>query len=390
MKICLISDQLVECHKTWSGAELVCKQAAELLEKEKQEVIFITTEFDKNSSSHKILQIKPSKNIFFRLRGIIYSFRYLKKEKPDIIHFFHSNYLSIPAMISAYILKIPAIFTVLDYFIICPRNNLRLDNGEVCDKKEGLRCLKCVSPSKFLEKFIIKIFAKSLKGIITFTETSRARLSKHGIPADKIRVIYTYGPSSISIKNEIISNSILFVGTFFEYKGLHILIQAMPKIISEFPDTKFMIIGMGNEQDRARIEKMIENLGIKDHINFLGQKKNEEVLELVSRSEIVVVPEQWPSDFGPLILVEAMALGKTVVASEIGAIPEFIKDGINGFLAEHNQPDKFAEKIISLLKNKSAARSMGERAKESVKFFLESGQREKIFELYEKIYRTTN
>ncbi|MEK7071778.1 MAG: glycosyltransferase, partial [Patescibacteria group bacterium] len=166
--------------------------------------------------------------------------------------------------------------------------------------------------------------------------------------------------------------------------------QPKPKIISEFPDAKFMIIGTGNEQDKARIEKMVENLGIQDRINFLGQKKNEEVLELVSKSEIVVVPEQWPSDFGPLILVEAMALGKTVVASKVGAIPEFIKDGINGFLAEHNQPDKFAEKIISLLKNKSEAQSMGERAKESVKFFLNSGQSEKIFELYEKIYRTAN
>ncbi len=398
MKICLVSDQLVGYHETWSGAEMVCKQAAESLEKENQEVVFITTRFKKKNNSRVVCQvqtvdIKPLflKKIitpFFRILGIIYSFYYLKKEKPDIVHFFHSNYLSIPVMVSAYILKIPTVYSVLAYFIICPRNNLRLDNGEICDKKEGLHCLKCVSPLKFFEKLIIRVFFKKFKGIITFTETSRTRLIKHGIPADKIKVIYTFDfPSTINgiKKAETIHNSILFVGTFWEYKGLHILIRALPRLISEIPDAQLMIVGGGTEQDKARIEKMVEDLGLGNHIKFLGHKKNEEVLKLISEGEVVVVPEQWPSDFGPLILVEAMALAKPVVASKIGATPEFIKDGINGFLVEYNKPEQFAAKIIWLLKNKSIAQSMGERAKEKVQFFLKNDQGRKVLELYNDI-----
>lgn len=404
MKICLVSDQLVGYHKTWSGAEMVCQYLAQLLRREGLDIIFITASFEKKNNSRKIFQIptidiKPLflKKIispFFRILGIIYSFYYLRREKPDIIHFLHSNYLSIPVMISAYILKIPTVFSVLDYFIICPRNNLRLDNGEICNKKEGWYCLKCVSLLKFFEKLIIRIFSKNLKGIITFTETSRTRLIKHGIPADKIRVIYTYSlPLTIAgDRKEIktIPNSILFVGTFFEYKGLHVLIQAMPKIVSEVPDSKLMIVVMGNERDKARIEKMVGDLGLRDYINFLDQKKNEEVLELISESEVVVVPEQWPSDFGPLILVEAMALAKPVVASKIGAIPEFIRDGINGFLVEYNKPEQFAAKITWLLKNKSVARSMGERTKETVQFFLNNDQGRKVLELYNNILNRLN
>jgi glycosyltransferase involved in cell wall biosynthesis len=402
MKICLVSDQLADFHKTWSGAELVLKQAADFLKKEKQEVIFITTEFSRENNPREILQI-PTINIktkflravgapLFRLLGIVSSFRYLKKEKPDIVHFFHSNYLSIPVMISAYILGIPTVFTVLDYFIICPRNNLRLDNGKTCDKKEGLRCLKCVSKFKFFEKLIIRIFSKNLKGIITFTETSRARLIKHGIPEYKIKVIYAYNPPSVAAGRgkeiEVIADSILFVGTFFEYKGLHVIIQAL----SEVPNSKLMIVGTGNEQDKARIERMVGDLGLRDRINFLGQKKNEEVLELISKSEVVVVPEQWPSDFGPLILVEAMALGKPLVASNIGGIPEFIKDGISGFLAEYDKPEQFAEKIIWLLKNKLLARAMGEQAQRNVRLLLNNNQGRKTLELYNyaKIHGTAN
>ena len=398
MKICLISDQLVGHHKSWSGAELVCKQVVEFLKKEKQEVIFITTEFDKKNNSREILQIpivnvksnilKIFVTLFFRILGIVYSFKYLKREKPDIVHFLHSNYLSIPVMISTYILKIPTVFTVLDYFIICPRNNLRLDDGKICSKKEGLHCLKCVSWLKFLEKIIIRIFSKNLKKVITFTETSRARLIKHGIPAEKIRVIYTYNPPQRSEKTERIApNSILFVGTFFEYKGLHILLQAMPEIISEVPESKLMIVGMGNEREWGRIERMLNDLKIRDHVIFLGQKKNEEVFEAVLKSEVVVVTEQWPSDFGPLIVVEAMALGKPVVASKIGAIPEFIKDGKNGFLAPHNQPAKFAEKIINIFKDKQAAQLIGEQAKKDINSFLAEDREKKVLELYKDMIK---
>lgn len=425
MKICLVSDQLIGYHETWSGAEIICNHLAKLLLRENQDIVFITTRFTsleitrqrkksraeesltgfkkKNhpkNGSQVIFQI-PTINIkplflkkaispFFRILGIIYSLYYLRKEKPDIVHFFHSNYLFLPVMISAQILKIPTVLSVLDYFIICQRNNLRLDNGKICNKPEGWHCLGCISPLKLLERFIIRLLFKNLKGIITFTETSKSRLIEHSIPADKIRVIYTYNVSSeFAIGNErankIIPNSILFVGTFFEYKGLDIVIRALPKIVAEVPDSRLMIVGIGYEIDKIRIEKIVKDLKLKDYIKFLGQRTNEEVLKLILKSEVVVVPEQWPSDFGPLILVEAMAGAKPIVASKIGAIPEFIKDGFNGFLVRHNQAEQFAAKIAWLLKNKSVAQLMGKRAKNSIQLFLKDDQGRKVLELYNNI-----
>jgi len=104
---------------------------AEVLEKEKQNVIFITTRFDVARKAGNILQLpkfNPKNKIlhklatvFARITGLFYLIYFLKKEKPDVVHLFHSNYLFIPVMIVARILRIPVVFTVLDYYIICAK-----------------------------------------------------------------------------------------------------------------------------------------------------------------------------------------------------------------------------------------------------------------------------
>lgn len=399
MKICLVSDYLVGYHQTWSGAEMVCLRLAELLKKENQEVVFITTRFKKKNLSKEVFQIpiSPSKNQFLRkisapfyfILGIIFAIWYLKKIKPDILHFLHSNYLFTPVMISARLLGLPTVFTVLDYFIICPRSTFRLTSGKICNKLEGFHCLKCVSILKLLERFITRLLSKNLKGIIAFTQTSKSRLVKHRFHPEKIKVIYTYNlPRKFITENKTKTfgtnpNTILFVGSFHKHKGLDILIQAMSQIVVEVPRARVIVVGTGPESERARIENIVTNLKLGDYIKFLGQKNNEETLRLVLKSEVVVVPEQWLSDFGPLILVEAMALGKPVVASKIGSIPEFIKDSLNGFLADYNRPEQFAEKIIWFLENKEKAKEMGRRAKESIQSLVEKDQVKEILKLYQ-------
>ncbi|MCJ7829743.1 glycosyltransferase family 4 protein [Patescibacteria group bacterium] len=290
-------------------------------------------------------------------------------------------------MISARLLDIPTTFTVLDYFIICPKSNFLLNNGKICQKLEGWCCLKCVSIFRVLERAIIKSLAKNLKRIITFTQTSKSRLVSHGLPSEKIEVKYIYDFSSEVFqrnKKKInkIKNTILFVGSFHKHKGLDILIRALPDILAEVPEAKMVVVGTGNDSDKTRIENIVSNLKLVDNIEFLGQKKNEETLRIISKSEIVVVPEQWLSDFGPIILIEAMSLGRPVVASKIGATSEFIKDGFNGFLVERSKPEEFAKKIIWLLKNKKTAQEIGEKAEKSFQMLFDFNQEKKIIKLY--------
>lgn len=393
MKICLVSDNLIGYHENWSGAEIICQYLGSLLEKKNQEVFYLTLHSGKKETPKNIVPITALNSRFLFFKNIlpvhiiirtISVFFVLKKNKPDVIHLLHSNSLFIPVMICAKILKIPTTFTVLDYYIICPRANFRQPCGEICRYKEGLPCLQCVSIFRFFERKIVRLLAKDLKQLITFTETSKKRLADHNIPEEKIKVKYIYEfKLGISVNNsEKKKDSVLFVGSFHQHKGLEIAIRAMDLVFKNIPNAKLVIIGKGNSEDTARIEELIKELGIKNNIEFLGQKKNEETLKEVLRNELVIVPEQWPSEFGPVILVETMALGRPVVGSKIGSIPEFIKDNENGFIAEHDNPEQFAEKIIYLLKNKNQAENLGEKSKDIFNNIFGGNQEDAMLKLY--------
>lgn len=392
MRLCLVSDNLVGYHDTWSGAEMVVQYLASLLEKESNEVVFLTIKSKKKETPKNILSV-PSlaapvwffKKIFpvhIPIRTMAVFFQLLKA-KPDVIHIFHSNSLFIPVMVSAKILKIPATFTVLDYFIICPKSTLRLSNGDMCCQKAGWNCRRCLSFPRVLERFLINKLSEDLKQIVTFTETSKTRLIERGLPQEKIQIRYIYSPSLPEERREgAVSRTILFVGSFHPHKGLEIAIRAFSAIGDRFPEARLLVVGRGNNADVLRIQTLVNQLNLRDKIQFLGQRENAEVLQILARSEIVLVPEQWFSDFGPVILVEALALGRAVVASRIGSIPEFIEDGRTGLLADYNRPEKFAEKILWLLEHPEEARAMGEKGGEKIENFLKSCGGREIVELY--------
>ncbi|MFH1462575.1 MAG: glycosyltransferase family 4 protein [bacterium] len=400
MKVYLVSDNLIGFHKYWSGAEMVCDILAESLKEEGEELLFFTTKFGKNASDKKIYQIpvliagqnflKKFLMPFSFFWGALYSFFYLWRNKPDIINLLHSNHLFVPVMLASRVLRIPSVFTFLDYYMICSRATFRLASGKICREKEGKVCLRCISRLKFLERLLIRQFAKSLKGVITFTETSKLRLIEHGFPADKIRVIYTYTiPEKFSqvSQGQAVKDTILVVASFHEHKGLQVVLEALPYVLPKVPRAKLRVIGQGNETDKKRIEDLVEKLAIQGSVEFLGQKGNDEVLEIMRENEVVVIPEQWPSEFGPLALVEAMALGRPVVASRIGSAPDFVKEGVNGFLAEYNNPEEFAEKIVWLLENKTKAQEMGERAKKAGSILFRYDQGKKTIAFYKQLLK---
>lgn len=395
MKICLVSDNLVGYHDTWSGAEMVVRYLDSLLKNQGQEVLALTIKSGKKKIPLKVFPIPALNGKLWSFKKIIpvhvliraiSAFFILRKMKPDVLHFFHSNSLFTPVMICAKILKIPATFTVLDYWIICPTGHCLLENDEICMEKENKACPKCVSPLKLLERSVVRSLAKDLKYFITFTETSKKRLAERGFPPEKIKVkyIYDFSAGASEIKKEKIfrENDILFVGTFKKQKGLHVVIDSLPRVVFKIPDARLIVVGRGEQADKERIDIQIKKLKLENNIEFWGQKKNEEVLKIVANSNLTVTAEQWFSDFGPVALLEAMSLGRPVVAGNIGSAPDFIKDGVNGFLAEYNNPEKFAEKITWILQNKTKAEKAGEKAKETVKSLFKEGQNKEIFNLY--------
>lgn len=411
MKVCLVADGLPGFHKEWSGAEMVCLRLSELLKQNGQRVIFITTKFDiKREFSEEIYQIPtPLNRISFLFRefpvdliSLLFSLKVLKKTKPHIIHL-HSKILFFSVLISAKILKIPVVLSVLDHWVICPKETLMITNNRVCTsfhgKSYGKSCVKCfpknVAIPEFAKKLIsylrYRIFDYSLKKIdriIAFSKTSKKLLVEAGISDEKIEVIYPYQPALKLAKASTKFNepTIIFVGWLRPYKGLDVVIRAMSYIIKEIPNAKLIAIGSGEKEYEQYIRKLINSLNLNKNVLLLGKKENKEVLNFIMRGDVVVVPEQWPNVFGPVVLVEAMALGKPVVASRIGGIPEFIKNGENGFTVTYNRPVEFAEKIVYLLKNRKIAENIGDNAAHSITFLRSENSIQKILNLYTSLY----
>jgi len=136
-------------------------------------------------------------------------------------------------------------------------------------------------------------------------------------------------------------------------KGHHILLDAIPMVLREFPKTIFLFAGDGPQ--RKNIEDKILELGIGNNVKLLGLRND--IPEILKTMDIFVLPTLQEA-LGTSFL-EAMAMGKPVVGTKAGGVPEVVKDGINGYLVEPGNPSILAKAIIELLKDKEKAQMMG-------------------------------
>ncbi len=414
MKICIVSDYLPYMHDNWSGAELVASKTGKVLSSMGHDISYIVLSADKKTSANNTYFVNSplkklpflAKNFPIDIASILRISSILNKLKPDVVHI-QAKFLFFPCVISSLLLKIPYFFTVLDYYNLCPRNILLRKNGELCQYYHGKHCSDCVAQSNrksikltgllfpnFLKKplFVLRrkimdFFMFKAAKIITFSETSKNRLLSYGYKPDKVEVVYHYAFEDIAQdkadSGDKNNKKILFVGTITYHKGLHILVEAMKEVAKAIPDVKLLVAGSGNGSYRDSILKEIKENNLSANIEFIGHKDNKEILGLMKEVNLVVVPEQWYSEFGPVILIEAKLSAKPVVASRIGSIPEYVRDRIDGVLSEYNLAGGFSQAILGLLKDKDKTLMLGNSSSERLR---EISDTKKSFSTLEKLY----
>ena len=157
-------------------------------------------------------------------------------------------------------------------------------------------------------------------------------------------------------------NLIGSVGRLHPQKGFDTLLKSMPEVIEEFPSAKLKIIGEGSQ--RKYLEELCSDLGISKQVNFLGRQTPAEVINFLKDIYLFVLASNWEG-FG-LVLVEAMACGKPIVATKVEGVIEIVEDSKTGFLVPPAQPQALSHRIIQLLKDKQLAKRMGSNAREKV------------------------
>ena len=146
------------------------------------------------------------------------------------------------------------------------------------------------------------------------------------------------------------------IGRLTAQKGQIYLLQAVSLLKKEFPSLRVIIIGDG--ELRGELETQTKALDITTQVIFTGSRDHRETLRLLSGMDMFVFPSLWEG-FG-LVLLEAMALKKPIVASNVSAIPESVKDGSTGILVPPQQSQALAAAISHLLKAPDSVRTMGQ------------------------------
>ncbi|MEP2530319.1 glycosyltransferase [Shimia sp.] len=150
-------------------------------------------------------------------------------------------------------------------------------------------------------------------------------------------------------------HNLLFVGRLAPVKGLPILLRALETLVPDFPKLHLTVIGDGS--GRAALESQVETAGLTDHVSFAGYKSQSEVAEALIASDLFVLPSF--AEGVPVVLMEAMAAKRPVVATQIAGIPELVTDGGSGLLVPPGDPDALAQAIAKVIGNPSRATGMG-------------------------------
>jgi glycosyltransferase involved in cell wall biosynthesis len=175
---------------------------------------------------------------------------------------------------------------------------------------------------------------------------------------------------------------IAFVGTLIPVKGVPYLIQAFSQVLRVFPNAKLLIVGDGPLRKKLTI--VTEKLRISQSVIFSGQLDHSEIPKLIAASSMLVLPSL--SEGIPRVLLEAMACGKPVLASNVGGIRELVIQGKNGLLVECGDVNGLAKNMTMLLQDTELAGKMGKNGRKFVEqnYSFEKGIR-MMLDIYQRL-----
>lgn len=232
----------------------------------------------------------------------------------------------------------------------------------------------------FLPKILYFLFKSIPQRIITSSQNSaNSLLSSAKINKNKIKVIDCGRNIKVrDTKNEEEDNLVVCVSRLEEGKGQDLLVRAFKDVVKKIPEAKLKIVGEGDFKEKVKREITKDKL--EKSIELVGRARDA-MVEL-SKAQVVVFPSVWPLEGFGLVMIEAMSLGKPVVAFANGPAPEIIQDNVNGLLIKSHDIDHLARQIIKLLESEKLRVKLGKKAKLDFKNKYQIGE---VVKKYSKI-----
>lgn len=279
----------------------------------------------------------------------------IKQVKPDIIHLHEVRKGAASIILAAKFNGVPIVQTLHDTRLACMSEfGLNVKTGVPCLKGSLLHCVKnhCTPRSMILKYGLLWKMSQWLdKHYIQVLLCPSKFLFRIVSELGYTNMQYLPHFSSMGNRKSIVmkNDQILYVGRLVEIKGIFSLIKAFKIVLNKYPNMKLLIIGSGPEKNNLQIyikRHRVKNVTIIDTI------PHEKLVYYYRRSKVVVLPSIGFEN-APLSILESFSCGTPVVASNIGGIPELVKNGVTGMLFKPGDYDDLSIKIMYLLSKPS-------------------------------------
>ncbi len=269
--------------------------------------------------------------------------------KPDILHA-HSPVLdALPAISAGREFGIPVVYEVRAFW-----EDAAADHGTTTEGSLRYRLTRALETHAF----------RNADAVTTICEGLRSDIVARGIPSQKVTVIpnavdiekfSTGGTTDEELKAKLnLSGARIlgFIGSFYAYEGLDLLLDALPIMLKKAPDARVLLVGGGPQE--AALKQQAVKLGISDKVVFSGRVPHHDVNRYYDLVDVLVYPRQrmrLTELVTPLKPLEAMAQGKLFAASDVGGHRELIKDGETGVLFRSGDAQSLADRVLDLLQS---------------------------------------
>lgn len=288
----------------------------------------------------------------------------VRQHRPDVIHA-HSPVLNaLPALRVGGRFGIPVVYEVRAFW-----EDAAVDHGTARDGGPRYRL------SRAIETWALK----RADAVTTICEGLRAEIIGRGIDAQRVTVI----PNAVdtdqfaagrepdeALKQELgLEGCVVlgFIGSFYAYEGLPLLLEALPKMIAVDPRVRLLLVGGGPQE--ASLRALVGSLGLQDEVVFAGRVPHHEVQRYYDLVDVLVYPRlsmRLTELVTPLKPLEAMAQGRLLVASDVGGHRELIRDRETGVLFKAGDVEALAQKVLDLLADRRSWAPMREAARRFV------------------------
>jgi len=197
-------------------------------------------------------------------------------------------------------------------------------------------------------------------------------ITNEGLPANKVIVIpngvdtdrFAPVPDAASVRQELeigpTDPVVSIVAALRPEKNHELFLEVARRVTAEITNAHFLIIGDGPR--RGQLEQLARELNVQDHVQFLGSR--DDVPRLLSASDVFALTSH--NEASPVSILEAMSIGRPVVATNVGSIREVVRDGRNGFLVPPGDGARLTERIVQLIVEPLRAQAIGEAARKTV------------------------